>query len=64
MSPGDHARTTEELSWHHAMGTVIPAGALVELLWSFQMRDGVARWAVQWGGAVVHSIPESLLEVR
>lgn len=61
MQPGTCAITTEELSWHHASGNVVPGGELVRLLWSFRMVDGVTRWAVLWGGDVIHSIPESLL---
>ena len=63
MKPGDMVRVTEELSWHHTTGTVIPAGAVVELLWSFTSRDGLRRWAVRtaWG-VVAHSITDDLLE--
>lgn len=61
LKTGLLAVTTEELSWHHASGNVVPSGAVVQLLWSFQMQDGVTRWAVSWGGSVIHSIPESLL---
>lgn len=63
MNPGDNVRVTEELSWHHTTGTVIPAGAVVSLLWSFAMRDGVRRWAVRTAsGIVAHSITDDLLE--
>ncbi|CAB4177827.1 hypothetical protein UFOVP1004_19 [uncultured Caudovirales phage] len=62
LSSGGLACVAEALSWHHGSGLSVPAGAVVQLLWSFRMADGVERWAVLWDGQVVHSIPEAMLE--